>query len=315
MSANKPSHSMDKKVIVRICSGLGNQLFQITCGMAAAAKLGATLACDTTWYPLVSGIHRPIRQFRLDRLRLPICEAFRGPRRLAVGLVSAFYDRTGRGRDLLQQAGNMVLIQERQAMRSQQLDCQDDARRIYLNGYWQTADHFLAIREPLLPLLAPRNGISGAARHWVDRIQSRQTCFVHIRRGDYAELVGDSGLLPVEYYRRAASVVTEHFGGDVQWIVFAEDHAWARQHMDFLPGWQLMDYESCQRDIEDLHLMAACDAGIIANSSYSWWGAAMGDRAGRPIIAPDRYWKRDGTDTTAWRLPSWQAVTAWDDPA
>ncbi|MBE2179412.1 MAG: alpha-1,2-fucosyltransferase [Chthoniobacterales bacterium] len=306
---------MEKQVIVRICSGLGNQMFQMACGMATAAKLGATLACDTTWYPLVSGFHRPVRQFRLGHLLLPTGEAFRGVRRLAVGLMSALYDRTGRGGGLLQQAGNMVLIQERQAMRSQRLDCPDDARRIYLNGYWQTADHFLAIREPLLPLLAPRNGISGEARHWVDRIQSRQTCFVHVRRGDYAELVGDSGLLPVEYYRRAAATVTDRLGEDVQWIVFAEDHAWARQNMGFLPGWQLVDYASDQRDIEDLQLMAACDAGIIANSSYSWWGAAMGDRAGRLIIAPDRYWNRGGADTTAWRLPSWQAVTAWPDPA
>ncbi len=306
---------MEKKVIVRICSGLGNQLFQITCGMAAAAKLGATLACDTMWYPLVSGFHRPVRKFRLDLLQLPTGEAFRGPRRLGVGLASAFYDRTGRGKALLERTGNMILIQERHAMRNQQFDCPDDVRRIYLNGYWQTADHFLAVRETLLPLLAPRNGISENARHWLDRIRGRRTCFAHVRRGDYAELVGDSGLLPLEYYRRAASVVTEHFGGDVQWIVFAEDHDWARQNMGFLPGWQLVDYQSDQRDIEDLHLMAACDAGIIANSSYSWWGAAMGDRPGRPIIAPDMYWNRKGADTTAWRLPAWEAVTAWGDPA
>jgi hypothetical protein len=142
-------------------------------------------------------------------------------------------------------------------------------------------------------------------------LQGRKTGFIHIRRGDYASLVGDSGLLPLDYYRRAVRALENVTGGGIHWLVFAEDEAWARQHMAFLPEWQLVDYDSPDRDIEDMQLMAACNAAIIANSSYSWWGAALGDQPGRPVVAPDRYWNRPGAGTDAWVLPSWLSISAW----
>ena len=143
------------------------------------------------------------------------------------------------------------------------------------------------------------------------RIHNAGTAFVHVRRGDYAKLVGDDGLLTVAYYQNAASLLHDLTGEDLRWLVFAEDADWAKTHMGFLGDWDLVEYTSPDRDIEDLQLMAACDAGIMANSSYSWWGAALGDRPDRPVIAPDRYWNRADSETTDWVLPSWTPIPAW----
>ncbi len=302
---------MDRQVIVRLCSGLGNQLFQITCGLAVAHKLGAHLACDTSWYALIARMHRPVRRLRLDRLLLPTHEAFCGVRRWSVGLAAAVFDRWGQGRNLLERIGQMSVWQEQHPLRRQPPRPGADAPRLYLNGYWQTADHFLSVREALQPMLGLRHGLSPAAQSWMTNIRQRSTCFVHVRRGDYATLVGETGLLPVDYYRRGAEYISNQLGHDVNWLVFTEDEAWARQHLGFLPAWQLVDYPSEDRDLEDLQLMAACQAGIIANSSYSWWGAALGDRADRPIIAPDRYWNRPEATLEDWALPTWQRLTAW----
>lgn len=264
---------------------------------------------------MVARVHRPVRSFRLNKLGISLPEAFAFPRRTAIGLAAAVFDRWNRGRTFLELLGNMQIAQEARAMTAQSSLPAEINGRIYLNGYWQTAVHFLSVQESLLPLLLPRFSPSSAASAWMEKVRRRPAAFVHVRRGDYAWTAGEAGLLPTGYYQRAAKALRSELGSEPAWFVFAEDGNWARSNLDFLPEFQLVDYESPDRDIEDLQLMAACDAGIIANSSYSWWGAAMGDRPGRLIIAPDRYWNRKGADTTAWRLPVWQPVTAWGDPA
>lgn len=301
-----------RQVAVRVCSGLGNQLFQFACGLALAEKLGAELRLDTSWFSLVSRMHRPVRRLRLRDLELDAPEAFAPPRRLAVGLLVAVFDRWRRGRALLERAGGMKLIQETQIMRRRRWNDADGRDRLYLNGYWQTSDHFLQVRDELHRRLGfeTRRASPGAAA-LLGAIRARPTAFVHVRRGDYTELMGESGLLSPGYYQRAAAALTG-VAGNLSWLVFAEDAEWAQANLNFLKDWHLVVYDSADRDIEDLVLMAACDAGIIANSSYSWWGAALGDRPGRPVIAPASYWNRPGTGLEEWALPGWHRVPGWD---
>lgn len=297
-----------RRVTARLCSGLGNQLFQFTCGLAHARRHGARFFCDTSWYPLVAAFHSPVRHLRLRELGLPVEEAFHGWRRWLVGISAAAFDRTGRGRAIVEGAGCMTVLQELRALRRHPLADETASPHIYLNGYWQTSDHFLAVREELRKMIRPRAPLSSGAQEWISRITRRKTGFIHVRRGDYATLVGEAGLLPLEYYKEAVCAVDQ---GGWHWLVFSEDEDWARRNMGFLSSWEMVSYDSSNRDIEDLQLMATCEAAIIANSSYSWWGAALGDSPDRPVVAPDRYWKREGAETCDWILPGWQTVRTW----
>lgn len=297
-----------RKVTVRLCSGLGNQLFQFACGLAEANRRGASLSFDTTWYHIVAGLHRPVRRLRLRELGLPVQEAFSGWRRWVVGFVAAAFDRSGRGKAFLELVGGMSAIQEARALQSQSWQDAEDSRHIYLNGYWQTADHFLTVKQQLQGIVHSPSRMSPGATAWASSIAGRKTGFIHIRRGDYVSLAGDTGLLPIGYYEKAVQALGD---SGWHWLVFSEDEGWTRQNMGFLPSWELVSYESENRDIEDLRLMAACKAGVIANSSYSWWGAALGERPGRPIVAPNRYWNRDGSGVDDWVLPGWRTVEGW----
>lgn len=301
------------QVVIRVTSGLGNQLFQLAWGVYVASKRDADLLLDTTWFGLVAGFHRPKRIFRLNRLHGDYIEAFRGARRLAVGFFGALYDWKKVGLRPLEALGKMQVAQEN-SLTSRQPEglFGDPNRRLYLNGYWQTAEAFMATRLTLTPLLQPKAGLSNPATWWLNRIKSEPAAFVHVRRGDYAHWMGEQGMLPESYYRRAAETLRSKGFFARRWFVFAEDAAWAKQNLGFLGTHEFVEYESVQRDIEDLHLMAACDAGIIANSSYSWWGAALGDRDGRPVVAPDHYWNRPGTGTQHWGLPAWERIPGWD---
>jgi hypothetical protein len=296
-------------VSVRLCSGLGNQLFQFACGLAQSRRWQVPLRFDTTWDILVSRIHTPVRQLRLPMMGLPVEETFSGWQRWMVGVGAAVFDRTRRGRSFLERTGQMTVIQETKPFERQAWTDLAPAQHAYLNGYWQTADHFIAVRDEMRGMVRPTVPMSSGAREWKSRIEGRRTGFIHVRRGDYTSLFGDAGLLPLEYYKAA---IKSFDASDWHWFVFSEDEEWARHNMRFVPSWELVTYHSENRDIEDLQLMALCHAGIIANSSYSWWGAALGDRPDRTIIAPDRYWHRSSGTTSGWALPNWSTVRAWD---
>jgi hypothetical protein len=302
------SEPFRRQITVRLCSGLGNQLFQFACGLAQSRRWQASLNFDTTWYTLVARIHTPLRHLRLHKMGLPVTEAFTGWRRWMIGVAAAAFDRTGRGRSSLERTGQMAVIQETKPLQQQSWPDLAPAKHAYLNGYWQTADHFLAVRDEMQGMINPTAPMSSGAQEWRSRIAGGQTGFIHIRRGDYASLVGDAGLLPLTYYKEA---IKSFQTTEWHWLVFSEDEEWARHNMRFISSWELVTYQSQNRDVEDLQLMALCHAGIIANSSYSWWGAALGDRPGRPVCAPNRYWNRVGADVADWALPSWRTVDGW----
>ncbi len=305
-------HDGQREVIVRLSSGLGNQLFQMAQGMSLADQMNGCLSYDTTWFRLVSGLHPTKRQLRLPELSIALPEAFRGTRRLAVGISAAFFDRTRRGKSVLSVLGGMQVIQERPLQRTGHTDVTDaGTRRIYLNGYWQTQTSFIRMRDKLLPTIQPRRRLSSSAEAFIASAKSTKTGFIHVRRSDYIHFMGENGLLPVSYYSRALAKLQETGARVGHWMIFTEDADWAMANLGFVPNAKIVDYQSANRDIEDLMIMRDCSAGIIANSSYSWWGAALGDRPGRPIIAPDRYWKNANHDSSLWRLPFWHPVEAW----
>jgi hypothetical protein len=303
----------EAEVVIRLNSGLGNQLFQLAQGMALAEQRHARLHFDTTWFSLISGLHPVKRQLRLPALSVSLPEAFSGPRRLAVGVLAAFFDKTHRGKSILSALGQMQVIQE-DPLNLKHGDGPSDvgAGRTYLNGYWQTNTPFMSVRDKLLPILRPKSPLTQGAEALVAKANTGIAGFIHVRRGDYLHFMGEKGTLPVSYYSRAFTKMQAAGKRVAQWMIFAEDTDWARANLSFVPNAEIVDYPSPNRDIEDLIIMKTCSAGIIANSSYSWWGATLGDRPDRPIIAPERYWQGSETSTSAWTLPSWLRVKAWD---
>lgn len=305
-------HTTQPEVIVRLNSGLGNQLFQLAHGWSLADRMKARLSYDTTWFHLVSGLHPVKRQLRLQELSVPLPEAFRSLKRLAIGMLAAFFDKTARGRSLLSTLGDMHVIQEStvNSNRDEELTT-INPDRIYLNGYWQTNASFMQVRDRLLQMLQPRNPLSSGAKALIAKAEASNSGFIHVRRGDYIDFMGESGVLPVSYYSRALAKMS-HAGKQVaHWMIFSEDNDWAKTNLGFVPNAEIVDYQSETRDIEDLFIMKSCSGGIIANSSYSWWGAALGDRQDRPIIAPDRYWADSDWQACGWTLPNWLQVNAW----
>jgi hypothetical protein len=129
----------------------------------------------------------------------------------------------------------------------------------------------------------------------VARMRSANSLSLHVRRGDYVTSTAANafhGVLGLDYYERAVRHVQERVT-DLEAFVFSDDLAWCQSELVHLGlPLTLVDVNRGADSWKDLFLMAECRHSIIANSSFSWWGAWLGDGGVEPdrmVVAP-RQW-------------------------
>lgn len=155
---------------------------------------------------------------------------------------------------------------------------------LYLLGYFQ---HYDFIPQKFKDMLVMPT---------VDISKVRDTCFIHIRGGDYVNhWLHDVKLS--DYYKK--SVAHMKSIGITKFSVFTNDKEYAIQQ-NFLND---IDYELVNNDneIESLVLMSECKAGITANSSFSWWGAYL--NPSRPICMPSKWFNDSGMNISGYYFP------------
>lgn len=188
------------------------------------------------------------------------------------------------------------------------LDTRGDTTLI---GYWQCEHYFWSVRDRILADLSFTD-ISLDTHMAAQAILSLpKSCFLHVRRSDnlrpfstnYHGLTCAAGN---PYYERAKAIIREHEPG-VHFFVFSDDPAWCKENlkandltvMDCNPPSFTEDPETHEltkkpggREAEDLFLMSLCKHGILANSTFSWWGAWLHrQQMGRIVIAPDPWFQ------------------------
>ena len=147
-----------------------------------------------------------------------------------------------------------------------------------LNGYFQSEKYFKHVEQELRDILL----FSPEARQKAYSIFPRvnhETVSIHIRRGDYTTSPDSHPPCTLEYYQKAL----EHFQeGNYTFLIFSDDIEYAKKI--FLGQENVLFFNN--DSYTDLCLMSACDHHIIANSSYSWWGAWLGRNINKKVIAP-----------------------------
>jgi hypothetical protein len=167
----------------------------------------------------------------------------------------------------------------------------------YFIGQWQTEKYFNTLL--VLDYFKPKV-FSESCRNTVERINKLHghSAFIHVRRSDYIEGPNpDYHLtLGMTYYNEGIDRIRK-MDKDVQFFVFSDDRQWCKETFpEFTvvdctkPGGRYFGSDQPGNEHEDIWLMSLCRHGIIANSSFSWWGAWLGDvQDNRIIIAPSRW--------------------------
>ena len=130
---------------------------------------------------------------------------------------------------------------------------------------------------------------------------------VHIRRGDYISNKDTNALLgvcPMDYYDRAIAYIVERVVNPCFYF-FSDDIAWVRRTFSLPFQSRFVDHNSGRQSFNDMRLMSLCRHHIIANSSFSWWGAWLGRNGDKTVIAPRRWFRRDIMDLKDLCPDSW----------
>lgn len=281
-------------ITVSLIGGLGNQMFQYAAGKALAERHGVGLSLDLSGFRSYE-----LRSFLLDQLQVP--EARGASQETAkAGSIGNFAVAQWRQRaDRLLQRFGLGPLPPRPDRYSEPHFHYDPAFEalgpdVALFGYFQTERYFSAISDKLRLLFQAREPLEGAAQDMADRIgRSSMPVSVHIRRGDYVSSAATArvhGVMEKVYYRKALALLAGQLGGPADVFVFSDDARAAEDVLDFLPRETLIHVRGDpQRPWEDMALMARCRHHVIANSSFSWWGAWLNPASDKIVIAP-RLW-------------------------
>lgn len=264
-------------VIALIKGGLGNQMFCYAAGRAVALRLGRELLLD-----IRTGFQRDGygRSYRLDRF--PITAGEGTAAQCLGGDTRSWTHKFARTVSRLSSAATRSYVVEKNGYSPEVLAGirPPASKPLYLSGYWQDEAYFEDAADRVRRELAPPVPVSPAALEARKAILSAQLpVMLHIRRERY------SPRLPEKYYNDSITACLERFP-NATFYVFGDDFEWAREHLVF-EGASVRYLDRVGADeIEDLHLMSCCRHAIVANSSFSWWGAWLGHHPGQQVWTP-----------------------------
>lgn len=261
---------------VRLLGGLGNQMFQYAAGRALAERTGTRLRLDATFIAIEAH-----RRYALDDLQIK-AKVVRRPQRTVQQLEDRAIDD-----EYIARRFKATRVSEIDSLFRDELA--DAPANPYLTGYWQSERYFESIFESIRAEFQLRRWGAEAKLAEARIKQAENSVAVHVRRGDYAFLEQTRrlfGLMPQEYYSNASELIRDRVGA-CQYFVFSDEPDWCRENL-VLPG-PVEVLSGSTSAPEDIHLIASCDHAIIANSSYSWWGAWLGETDESIIVAPIKW--------------------------
>lgn len=289
-------------IIVRLKAGLGNQLFQYATGRSLACFHNTALKLDLSSYR-----SDDFRQYALSRFRVEENIATDGD----MADVKAVPSRS-LGRMFYRVREALVPRFRRRVFEENELGVYDPSIRktgpsVYLNGYWQSEKYFLDIREILLREFTLKEPPEEINRGLLEQIDDTLSVSVHVRRADYlihAETAKRYLTCGIDYYRDAILRMTQKLRLKPHFFIFGDDMEWAKGNLPLSQNTTYVSHNQ-QKDYEDLRLIMACKHHIIANSSFSWWGAWLGNHPDKTVIAPKYYFKDRKLTMNDWYVPSW----------
>jgi hypothetical protein len=279
----------NRRVIVQILGGLGNQMFQYALGRAISWRTGAPLLLDTNVIKYAP--QGTQRSYGLDIFKLQAALASRADisryHSHGAGLAGKIAHR------LLGASGaSEILHQYKFEYQPRVLELKPP---IYITGYWQSHRYFAGVEDTLRSDFEFRDQLPPTAAEHAQAIAQPGAVCLHVRRGDYSRPeYSFMGLCSIDYYRRAIARVREVVEQPV-FFIFSDDLDWCRANFDWLGAEaRFMAYEvprGFRPEALDLQLMTRAEYFVTANSTFSWWAAWLAGERAKLVISPRQWFK------------------------
>lgn len=289
-------------IISRITSGLGNQLFQFAAARHLALKNKTSLYLDLSYYHYTYVTDTP-RAFKLKHFAVPYRVLQNSPAEYVSKATKLLPNRS---------LPPFFLFLKEKHFHFDTSVPQARASCITLDGFWQSEEYFRESADTIRRELTLTSNPSPEFDEYEQLIKAASMpVSVHIRRGDYVnhpEFSQTFGFVGLSYYEQALNQLQVQVNAP-RFFIFSDDQEWVRDNLPLPDNAVFVRNSGADSDVADLVLMSRCKHHIIANSSFSWWGAWLNPNPDKLVITPKKWYKQQPTWNTKDLLPAtWLAL-------
>lgn len=279
-------------IILRLRGGLGNQLFQYAAGKSLALHHNTPFKLDLYFYSTHNN-----RKFELENFNIPIEIASR----------AEVHEFTGSNPVIRYINKRENYLRCPSVFTQPHYHFYDDyfslPNHVYLSGYFQSEKYFGRFADQIKAWYTPAKAMGDSNNKLLEEMGSSNSVALHVRRGDYTnQYASFFGTVPDEYYKQAIDEINAKVSNP-KFFVFSDDIAWCKNNLSLS---QAVFVENNKGDdsFKDILLMAACKHNIIANSTFSWWGAWLNNNPNKIVIAPQIWFRKSFYDGKVSVYPS-----------
>lgn len=277
-------------IIVQLTGGLGNQMFQYAAAKALAHKHNTVLKYDFF-----------IR--RGDILRY-----------FSLGYFNVKIEKVSKiDLDKITKLSNNIFLRKfgffNRIIKEKYLNFDQSflklPNNVLLIGYWQSEKYFKDIEDIIRSDFTFKNPMDRKNKEISKCIQKIESVGMHVRRGDYVTDKRTNqfhGICGLDYYNRAVSFIEKRVKSPY-FFIFSDDPKWVKSNIRLSHPVYNVDFNRDGKSYEDMRLLSLCRHNIIANSSFSWWGAWLNRNPNKIVIAPKK-WFNDQTIITKDLIPN-----------
>lgn len=250
-------------IIVRLIGGIGNQMFQYALGRCLAQKNNTELKLD------ISDFYKyPDRKYMLDIFNIEAKIATQ---------------------DEINELKSRNYVKEKNSYFDETILNLPD--NIYLEGYWQSEKYFKDIEDIIRKEFSFKEQPDEKNQKVLDNINNTNSVCIHFRRGDYTSSLRTKlfhGFCSNNYYKNGMKIIQKNVTSP-HFFIFSDEPEWVREHLKINYEFSVVDINPPEKGYEDLRLMLNCKHFIIANSTFSWWGAWLASNPRKNVIAPKKW--------------------------
>ncbi len=282
-------------IIIKITGGLGNQLFQYAFGKVLEKNFMTSVKYDIKTE--VNSNNFTNRNLDIQKFNIDLPKASKNEISNFIYFKEKFFWRVER-----KIAQNILFFNKSYRVQRNAHEILNElTNNTYYDGYWQCFKYVDEVRDLILDKISTNLSLLEKHKEILNKITNSDSVSIHIRRDDYINIKVNNRLFEIcgmDYYNKAIEIVSEKLNNP-QFFIFTQDTQWACQNF-YGKNIHFVEGNSAN---EDLLLMSQCKHNIIANSTFSWWGAWLNSNSEKKVVAPKNWYKGNRNKQIANLIP------------
>jgi hypothetical protein len=278
-------------IIIKIIGGLGNQMFQYALGRRLAYENDIELKMDISAFEKTYRLHSyGLNNFNIDEKIATKEDISRYSRQIGIKNIREIKNIFIKVSDFFIPYYKQKYVREKDYTFDPNILKITD--NVYLDGYWSSEKYFSDIATIIRKDFTLKRESDLINLNIADKIITTDSISIHFRRGDYVtdpRTNAIHGTCSMDYYYKAIEDICKYVS-DPHFFIFSNDHVWVKENFSLPYQMYFITANGPEKNYEDLHLMSLCKHHIIANSTFSWWGAWLSTNKNKRVYTPKKWY-------------------------